>query len=659
MLIFKLMNMKKILIVYLFVLGLMSVSCSDYLDVVPDNLATIDDAFSNEQEAFKYLATCYQYMDNDGSTGGHPGFLGGDEVHINPSIFTTSYADNNNLRYRGLVVPNQYYDGQNTSKPVFDRWQRLTEAIRTCHIFIENIESVPSMSTEEKLRWQSEAKFLAAYYLFQLVKYHGPVPIYKEAIPIDAALEGLHRERSTIDECFDYIVEVIDEAIPNLPEAITEKIIEEGRISQVVAKSIKAKILVYAASPLYNGNSEYASMTTSEGTPLFSTTVDEQKWVKANQACDEAIAAAEANSVQLFNSTFYKDMYEIGDTLILNCVLRSSVTAIENPETIWMSNKSSGSYSIQRESLGRLWPSSNANAVFGRYGTTMRVVEEFYSKNGVPIHLDKEWINSGAYQNRYDTVLYTNEKFNGSHKYYIAEGGITAELNMNREPRFYSSFGFDEGYWYGQGNFYNDEMYVFQGLSGETGSPAAYYSSTTGYLAKKLVGIQTTFNETANNLVSQPYNFPIMRLADLYLLKAEAANEVAASSGTPTADVYEYVNKVRTRAGIPTVQEAWDNHSISPDQYKSVSGMRDIIRNERFIELAMEGHRYWDLKRWMLLEEYMNRPQYGWNTKSTNPEDYYSLTYLDAVDFELRDYFVPIKQDYLNKNPLLIQNKGW
>src|SRR5690606_8392302 len=93
----------------------------------------------------------------------------------------------------------------------------------------------------------------------------------------------------------------------------------------------------------------------------------------------------------------------------------------------------------------------------------------------------------------------------------------------------------------------------------------------------------------------QGYPWPVMRLADLYLFYAEALNEY---HDTPVADTYHYLNLVRERAGLKTVEESWTQHSVNPEKYQHQQGLRQIIRQERTIELALEGHRFWDLLRW-------------------------------------------------------------
>src|SRR5690606_26956319 len=106
-------------------------------------------------------------------------------------------------------------------------------------------------------------------------------------------VEVVKRYREPIDECVNYIVSLLDEAIPDLPLIITDQQNDLGRATSVIASSIKAKILVTAASPLFNGNMDYASMVDNRGKQLFNQVYEESKWERALEACEDALALAD------------------------------------------------------------------------------------------------------------------------------------------------------------------------------------------------------------------------------------------------------------------------------------------------------------------------------------------------------------------------------
>ena len=233
-------------------------------------------------------------------------------------------------------------------------------------------------------------------------------------------------------------------------------------------------------------------------------------------------------------------------------------------------------------------------------------------------------------------------------------------MNFDREPRFYSTLGFDRGKWYG--NSYknypdNDEDCLYpKNRFGEYSSvfnPGDY--NATGYWPKKLVSINSTFRD-ANSVSYENYPFPDMRFADLLLMYAEALNE---TKETPNAEVYTYIDMVRERAGLEGVVTSWQKYSNQPTKPSTKAGMREIIQRERKIELACEGAYYWDSHRWKTAQKEQNRLIQGWNVNASELEDYYSVTTLYTQKFTYRDYFAPIPESDLTKNPQLVQNPGW
>ena len=120
------------------------------------------------------------------------------------------------------------------------------------------------------------------------------------------------------------------------------------------------------------------------------------------------------------------------------------------------------------------------------------------------------------------------------------------------------------------------------------------------------------------------------------------------TSGEPGADNAQFFVR-----GVAT----FNNYSRGP--LILIDNMRDIIRNERMVELSFEGQRYWDLKRWMLSSEYLNKPIRGWNAEGTAESDYYLETYIYQRKFAKKDYFWPIRQKSIDSNHKLVQNLGW
>lgn len=628
------MKTYKILTLTAFVLlGALS-SCKQYLDVVPDNVATLDNAFANRHEAEKYLFTCYSYIPRNGDLGDDPGMVGGDELwrfENEGGFFSLA---------KGL---------QNIVGPLGGRWGTYFRAIHDCNIFLENIGSVADIEETERKRWIAEVTFLKAYYHFTLTKMYGPIPLLKENVPTNVSAEDAQVSRDPVDSCFAYVVQLIDEAKDDLPDVITDPAREMGRITRPAALSIKALALVTAASPLFNGNTDQAQLVNPDGTVLFNLEYSEAKWEAAARACKEAIDACEAAGMKLYEYLPAFNQYDLTDTIMTQLSIRNSITERWNDEIIW-GNTRSWTAGLQANITPRMDPANlDITAIHGILSPPLRMAELFYTDNGVPIAEDKEWDYDGRYNLR---------TAGEGDKLYIRNGYTSASLNFDREPRFYADMGFDGGVWYGQGRYDDkndvDLFYLEAKYRQRNGFGKPGYGSVTGYFLKKLVHYQNVIG-TGNSYSTNDYPFPIMRLAELYLLYAEALNEWQG----PGPEVNKYVDLVRARAGLEPVATAWSNYSTNPGKPDSKTGMREIIHQERMIELAFEGKRFWDIRRWKTATDVMNTPIRSWDMKQINAKDYYRPTVVFNLTFGLKDYFFPIRESDVDNNRGLVQNLGW
>ena len=622
-------------------LGASAFSCNNFLEIVPDNIATIEHAFNMRSTAERFLFTCYSYIPALGSLSGNPAHTAGDEFWLPQDNGTPAWQI---ARGNQNVVNSymNYWQGNQGAKDLY-------EGIRQCNIFLDNIERVPDMTREEKDRWTAEAKFLKGYYHFWLTRMYGPIAIIRENIPVAAGADKVYPARAPVSECFDYAVELMDESLAHLPDRIETEVSEMGRITKTIALSMKAYVLVTAASPLFNGNSDYAGYQDPQGTNLFDiASFDPSKWERALAACREAVEQAEAMGHRLytFRPEFFQ--YEISDTIRTQMSIRNAVAEKWNQEIIW-GNTLSLSQSIQADATPRgLDPTQTANsATRGLMAPPLKLAELFYTDKGLPITADNTW----AYGDRYNLKIANTED-----RLHIKEGYTTVRLHYNREPRFYASLGFDGGIWYGQGRFNDKENLFF--VSSKKGQPATAQNltaySVTGYWPKKLVNFNNVIGSGSSYTI-QSYPFPMIRLADLYLLYAEALNEVHG----PGAEVFNYLNLVRERAGIPDVEDSWTLYSNSPGKIASKEGMREIIQQERLIELAFEGQRYWDLRRWKKAGEELNKPIVGWDLIQEDAPSYYRPKVIFQQKFSTRDYFWPLPESELLSNKKMNQNPGW
>lgn len=608
----------------------------DYLDIIPDNVATLDHSFANDITTENYLFTCYAGLPSENDIYNNPVFLSGDEYWSWESLI--KYPEETNIYLPWMIARGD----QNPNSPYLNLYEgELWKTIRKCNTFMERVGGVHGLTEADIRRWTAEAKVIKAYCHFYLMRMYGPIPLIRENLPIDASPELVRVKRCPWDECVDYVVQLLDEAAPDLPIIVGNQAEELGRFTKPIALTLKAKILVTSASPQFNGNSYYANFCNKDGQALFGP-VDPAKWERAATACKEAIDLCDGDAnMQLYK---YASMTETTEAARMERTIRGSVTdQLWNKELIWGSVINPGG--IQKYVNAYLNPQYTylGGHLHTVLGVNMKVARQFYTNNGVPIEEDKDWVNKNLEALRTATEEESQIQ------------GTTAEFNFDREPRFYASLGFDRGVWYGEGRTDNNP-FVIQGLRGQISNMNPNERTCkTGYWAKKLVNLLSAANGE-KTYAPQAYPYPVIRLADLYLLYAEALNE---SKSTPDQEVYEYINRVRERAGLEGVKESWSKYSNNPNKPNTQDGMREIIQRERLIELALEGHRFWDVRRWLLAVEYFAQPVTGWDNTQKEPVNYYRETVLATQKFTARDYLWPLSISLLDKNPNLVQSIGW
>lgn len=644
---------------FLFLMGM--VSC-DYLDVVPEDAPRLDHAFSNRSVAEKFLRTCYSQLPDVTDPFYYPGwYTSRDELSC-----TRDSRSHNSV---ASLIAN---GSQNTNSPYQDYWsggnggKNLYVAIRDCNIFLNNIHIPRDIQEEERTRWIAEVKFLKAYYHFFLMQLYGPIVIADKEVPLSASPEELQVYREPVDVCVDYIVNLLDEAIAGLPLILPDPSSELGRISQTIALSVKAKVLVWAASPLFNGNTDYKNWVDNRGKQLISDTYDPAKWERAATAIKAAIDACHEGGLQLYKFNKYTggaQTFQMNDTLVQLMTIRKAITEdIKlNTGVIWATMETSGSgkggstalgYNILGDLLGRLFPyiyAEDQQSYVHYHDASWQMVELFYSNNGVPINEDKDYNYAGRFGVRRATP-------GDKHESYIATGESTAEIHFNREPRFYADLAFDRGYY---------ELATTTKTGGASFSPFMKWRgleifSTGRYLPKKIIPFESAASQGDTNKRYTPYDyrFPLIRLADLYLLYSEALNEMKEQ---PDEEVYYWIDLIRKNAGLKGVVESWANSSLNPDKPLNKIGMREIIRKERLIELAFEAQRWWDVRRWKIADQYWTLPHMMWTNTAKDPDEFYVPKHLPVYDRQVtfRDYLTPLKIYDLRINPNLVQTYGW
>lgn len=631
--------------------GLLMSSCNDYLDVVPkSDVKTVESQFEQRTDVDQWLRTCY-CMFTDMATGlkDQPGYLGADE------FVGGQYARQKSLD--ALYIG----DGlQIASNPYGNIWKK-DEAyciIRYCNIFLDNVYNCYNMEKEEKDLWYGEIEGLKAAVYLELLKRYGPFILVPKNLDANSSDKDMQQPRSTVDECVNAIVELCDDAIQKVPNQKAKAQDRYAYFNKEAIATVKAYALLYGASPLFNGNTQLKDFVNKDGVRLFPD-YDKEKWHKAAVAADEAIEYALNSGKHLYNSTNDKG------TDMLNTIFNIQSSSIDdrytNPEIVQEFQPQGGLH------LAYYTPytSSNNASIYdkgsiGCLAPSMKMVEMFYTEHGLPLDEDKQWV-SNKYQmskevdNRYRNVVPLNQEVLGLHR--------------RREPRFYADIAADGTYWYRAKQDWTGLKLTpfltetFQGK--DFGSQAKQISSNTpqsltGYWTKKGQNSNLAFPSYCSTY-SGNYLQVLYRMAELYLMSAEAWNEYL---DRPNEHVYDMIDAVRERAGIPKVRDAWTNYARNPEKVNTQAGMREIIHQEWNIEFAFEGRRYYNLRRWMEAPQELNQPQYGWNILGKDARSFYNNFEGPVVVWSKRkftaprDYFTPIRSEEVLISGCK-QNPGW
>jgi hypothetical protein len=644
--------MKRYIYTIITSIALTATSCQKWLDVVPDgDIETIETTFEKKEDAYKWFKTCYAMITMDVSDPATcPAYWGTDEVVASDYIrINSSYLKG----APGLMIG----DGlQMAQSPYGNVWKstKFYGGIRYCNLFLDHIDGVYNMTQEEKNLWRAEIQAVKAQYYFELMRRYGPIILVPENIDAASSIEEMQQPRQPIDKVVDAIVELCDAAIPVLPYHKDQEQTHKAYFSKEGAATLKAMTLLYAASPLFNGNTMMSDMVNKNGERLFPA-YDNEKWKIAAQAADEAIEIAYAGGKDLVkgNSTWPTSLLNTVHDIQLSCL----TYGYDNKEALLTVRRQNYAapvyyhpYIPDEESI--YYDQYN----MAGFGATMKMVEMFYTEHGLPISEDNQWVAS-EYQlfketdPKYKNVVPINENILG--------------LHCRREPRFYADIVAHNTYWYRKasttGSSY--EAMLCNCLRGQLfGTESNRYDSSipqclSGYYIKKFDNSDVALKDYYSNNPSEPGEI-LFRLPDLLLASAEAWNEYL---DTPDDRVYNPIDKVRTRAGIPTVKEAWQRARNPQKAYTKV-GMREIIRQEWNIEFAFEGRRFYNLRRWMTAHEELNSPLYGWNITA---EDRFYNNYTKPIAVwskrgftAPRDYLFPIGSEEVMISAC-VQNPGW
>ena len=575
--------------------------CKKFLDQVPEDRIKIEEVFRKKRPTEEYLANIYSYVNDEANVWGDWPWVGNaDEADITWSKYPIYDLNIGNMA-AGSVL--------------FDKWGHFYNGIRSATYFMQHIDNnveIRALDGQQRIdQYKAEARCLRAYFYFLLMRQYGPVAILGDTL-IDpgAPAQDIQFPRSPFDVCVDYVVSELDKAAAELPLLPTANgqvsDLEYGRMTNGIALAIKSRLLLYAASPLYNGNTEMATFKNIDGAPMISQTYDAQKW---KRAADAAKAVIDLNLYSL-----YKDP---GGDVIKS--LQGVFLNAWNSEQIFV-RKANRLYEWDTHCMPR-----QAGGWCG-IGPTQEQVDAYFMKDGLPIN---------------ESPLYSETGFTD------VNGVQVFNMYINREPRFYTDVTYQNSTFQG-GNMSAPATISFfvSGPNGKNGHPTDY--TRTGYLIRKNVGTQTNSGSGGNGR-RQERPIILFRLAEIYLNYAEALNEY--DPGNP--DILTYLNLIRERAGIPQYGTGPDALPVPASQEE----MREKIRAERRIELAYEGHRWFDIRRWKIAPQVMGQ-MHGMDV-NRDGNDFYKRVVASTHLFRPAYYWFPISQYEMDRSRLFVQNPGW
>jgi starch-binding outer membrane protein, SusD/RagB family len=596
--------MKKILIIVLIITGL--AACKKSSDFLDGQAITLDEnaVFTDSIRTMAFLTGIYSdiaFSFNKGRWNSH----GNTEQATDDAEYNFSGTGQAAvILYNGSISPTAYASGNNV---LLDFWNTPYANIRRANLMLQKLPTTP-LSADMQTRVKGETRFLRAWYYTQLMIGFGGVPLVGDNVYGKDDIINL--PRGTFANTVKYISDELDAATALLPTDYTNSL-DFGRITKGTCLALKSRVLLYAASPLFNGGAITADANLA---PLVS-------YPTANVSYWQAAADA-ANAV--INSNQY---------------------------ALYVDSTTAAGYGFYNVFLQRsLLPAFKDEYIFGYYRPANRDMEGFYnppSRGGAK--------NSMATQDLVDAFPMKNglQPFNNDGTVNAASGYNPANPYINRDPRFNYSIIYNGALYFTTTTNNKQPVWTFINGTGTIPAPTqtadAYgVGTTTGYFARKMCDENISSNSSANTNRA----WPLIRYAEILLNYAEAINETG-----QTALAYPKLIELRRRAGIDRGADGLYGLKANMTQAE----MRDAVRNERRVELAFEDHRWHDIRRWkiaMVTNNQFNKVmQVIKNSNGT-----FTYNRLESVrrhNFRPEMYLLPIPDPEIQKMPAVRQNPGW
>lgn len=656
--------MKKILL-YIFlpiVAGGMFSSCADYLDVDKyfyDQLS-IDSAFSKRKYVDGWLSNAFEPIQ-----------------YITEGEGMRRWMSDDIVKYEGRDYQNGNYSATTNNGDSENLLYKAYEAVRKASTFIDNVDRCGELTEVEKADMKGQMRFIRAYAYWSLIRHFGPVPLIPEhGLDVSLSYEELSLPRASLDEIVAFIDQDLVVAARSLPMVRTVN--NMGRPTRGAALALRARILLWVASPLMNGNRDLFNVKDNHGRQLVPQEYDESKWAKAAAAAKEVmdLGIYELYTIEPspdtpeyerppYNAEFSDKNFpdgwaDVDPYLSYKSIFDGTIIGSKNPELIF-TRTSRGNEQINHwvsNCMPRTLSGSNL------IGVSQKQVDAYYMDNGQTI------------QEAEATGYYKEDGFTTSSN-PLNEGGapfLPANVSWqyaHREPRFYASIAYCGSIWAcasaNEAQYRNKQIFYYRDLNdGKQGFKED--CPLTGIGFKKFVNDEDAFTQGGYRMDKTENT---IRYAEMLLIYAEALNELTPGKSytveryngetmTVQRDVNEMrsaMKPIRMRAGVPDFDDV---------VYANQELFRTALKRERQIELVGENcFRYYDLRRWKdaLLEE--NQPLMGCNINIsddvTRVQEFYRPTVVASMPkvFTQSMYLWPFPDKEMKRNVNLTQNPGW
>lgn len=602
-------------------------SCTDYLDRSPDSSISGTDAFKNFTNFQGFVEELYYCIPDFAKGYWTNSFNWGDDEIMNVGIdYHMVYKiDQGDFwgwqsEYDGWQSGWMDRRGMNTTNDArFDKslWPMAWYGIRKANMGIENLDKMIDATAEERELVEGQLYFFRGWFHFQLMQYFGGLPYIDEVLPSDQPLRlprlNYHETAQRAANDFSKAASLLPIDWDNTTAGKHTLGKNQLRINKIMALGYLGKNLLWAGSPLMN----------QESTGSKSYNVDFCK--KAAEAFGELLSLVESGETQ-YSLVDFKDYSNLFYTNKQNWLMPGSTEAIfrgpsyEPNGTNWGFSKQ---FQTRQLTDGGVFSLPTANYV-SYYGMA----------NGLPLDDPTSGFDPKKPWKDRDPRFYHDIIYDGAK---VVQGSMPADAEGNRYANLYTNGSFRD----------------------------LNYGSRTGYLLYKFIPVTCNkYDDGYGYGNANHIHLSWMRLADIYLMYAEAAaqatNSSIGKSNNCTLTAENAINIIRARAGIDPINTKF---------LGSLDAFMSELRRERAVELAFEGHRFNDLRRWLLLTEYpynVKTSQEFVRTGDFNAEDPtqnqvsgYKESLILTRNFSSKHYWLPMKESDTTLYLEFSQNPGW